>query len=212
VPDPPFPERISVMLVEDDPADRDLVVSYLADAGLPLAGLTCVTHLADAIRRGRAGRYDVVLLDLSLPDSAPDRTVERFIEGCRDVALVVLTGSSADGPGVHALRVGADDYLVKGELGPAALRRAVRYAIERHALAREREGLIARMTGALHEAKTLRGLLPICAKCKKIRDDRGAWHSLEDYVTQHSEAHFTHGYCPQCGDELLRELDRDMGE
>jgi predicted ester cyclase len=54
----------------------------------------------------------------------------------------------------------------------------------------------------LSEIKTLRGLIPICAKCKKIRDDQGYWNQIESYIQQHSEAQFSHGMCEECSDKL----------
>lgn len=62
----------------------------------------------------------------------------------------------------------------------------------------EREQLIAELTDALAQIKTLKGLLPICSSCKKIRDDMGYWNTLELYIMEHSEAEFTHGICPDC--------------
>jgi len=59
---------------------------------------------------------------------------------------------------------------------------------------------------AIDTARTLRGLLPICASCKKIRDDRGAWQPLEHYITARSDADFTHGVCPTCSDEILADV------
>lgn len=67
------------------------------------------------------------------------------------------------------------------------------------ALVRRTEELQASMS----EVRTLRGILPICAKCKKIRDDRGLWKQMEDYVTQHSDAMFSHGLCPDCVDAMM---------
>jgi hypothetical protein len=55
--------------------------------------------------------------------------------------------------------------------------------------------------------KILAGLLPICAKCKKIRDDQGYWNQLESFISQYSEAEFSHGICPQCASEYEKELD-----
>lgn len=69
---------------------------------------------------------------------------------------------------------------------------------ERARAAAEREKLIAELQTALANVKTLRGLIPICAGCKKIRDDRGYWNKLEDYIQRHSDADFTHGLCPEC--------------
>jgi hypothetical protein len=55
---------------------------------------------------------------------------------------------------------------------------------------------------ALNEVKVLRGLVPICAKCKQIRDDQGYWRQIEEYLREHSEAEFSHGLCPKCAHEL----------
>ncbi len=60
---------------------------------------------------------------------------------------------------------------------------------------------------ALNEIKTLRGILPICARCKKIRDDKGYWNNLESYIQKHSEASFSHGMCHECSDELYGDED-----
>jgi hypothetical protein len=62
----------------------------------------------------------------------------------------------------------------------------------------EREGLLQRLQAALEQVQTLTGLLPICAKCKKIRDEQSQWHSIESYITEHSAATFSHGLCPEC--------------
>jgi hypothetical protein len=59
---------------------------------------------------------------------------------------------------------------------------------------------------ALDKIKTLRGIIPICASCKKIRDDKGYWNQLERYIDEHSEAHFSHGICPECAAKLYPDL------
>lgn len=66
----------------------------------------------------------------------------------------------------------------------------------------EREQLLLELQAALAEVKTLSGLLPICASCKKIRDDQGYWHQIEVYIRDHSEADFSHGICPDCARKL----------
>ncbi|THB81840.1 MAG: hypothetical protein D3926_00345 [Desulfobacteraceae bacterium] len=73
---------------------------------------------------------------------------------------------------------------------------------ERKIAERERERLINDLQNALMEIKTLSGLLPICASCKKIRDDQGYWNQIESYIKQHSDAEFSHGLCPGCSDQL----------
>ncbi|MDC7234248.1 MAG: PAS domain-containing protein, partial [Spirochaetales bacterium] len=73
---------------------------------------------------------------------------------------------------------------------------------ERKALAEKKDCLIKELRTALEEIKTLKGLIPICASCKKIRDDKGYWNQLETYIGDHSEATFSHGICPDCADKL----------
>jgi PAS domain S-box-containing protein len=71
----------------------------------------------------------------------------------------------------------------------------------------ERESLIGKLSKALSEVKTLSGLLPICANCKKIRDDQGYWSQIEDFIQQHSDAAFSHGICPDCAEKLYPGID-----
>ena len=73
----------------------------------------------------------------------------------------------------------------------------------------ERDRVIRDLQQALSEVKTLRGFLPICANCKKIRDDKGYWNQLEEYIGDHSDAEFSHGICPDCARKLYPELYDD---
>ncbi len=65
------------------------------------------------------------------------------------------------------------------------------------------------LEATLHEVRHLRGILPICASCKKIRDDKGYWHQVELYIRDHSEAEFSHGICPECMAKLYPNLTRN---
>ncbi|MEW5733281.1 MAG: DUF3365 domain-containing protein [Thermodesulfobacteriota bacterium] len=71
---------------------------------------------------------------------------------------------------------------------------------------KQRDDLIAELRTALSEVKTLRGFIPICASCKKIRDDQGYWNQLEQYITEHSGAQFSHGICPDCMKKLYPDF------
>ncbi len=73
----------------------------------------------------------------------------------------------------------------------------------------ERERLVIELQSALARVKSLSGLLPICAGCKKIRDDKGYWSQVESYIQQHSEAKFTHGLCPDCTKKFFPGLEED---
>lgn len=79
---------------------------------------------------------------------------------------------------------------------------------ERRAMELEREKLITELQTALGEIKTLHGLLPICASCKKIRDDAGSWKGLERYIMDHSDAQFSHDICPDCMRKLYPDYTR----
>ena len=70
----------------------------------------------------------------------------------------------------------------------------------------ENQKLLRELKDALNEVKTLSRLLPICAKCKRIRDDKGYWNQIESYIRDHSDVQFTHGICPECSRELYPEL------
>ncbi len=71
----------------------------------------------------------------------------------------------------------------------------------------EREELIGKLRDALYNIKTLKGMLPICGNCKKVRDDSGYWNQIEKYIESHSDALFSHGLCPECMDEIYGEKD-----
>jgi hypothetical protein len=72
--------------------------------------------------------------------------------------------------------------------------------------AKERENIILELQDAFAEVTTLRGIIPICASCKKVRDDKGYWNQIESYIRDHSEADFSHSICPECAKELYPDL------
>lgn len=73
----------------------------------------------------------------------------------------------------------------------------------------EREELIKSLKKALDEIKTLRGIIPICSYCKKIRDDKGAWDIIEKYICKHSDAEFSHGICPNCYKKQVENMNKN---
>ncbi len=73
---------------------------------------------------------------------------------------------------------------------------------ERKRVESDREKLILELKASLDKIKTLRGMLPICASCNKIRDDQGYWNKVADYISAYSEVKFTHGFCPECAEKL----------
>ena len=83
----------------------------------------------------------------------------------------------------------------------------IRDITERKRAEEERERLILELQEAMTKIKVLGGLLPICATCKKIRDDKGYWKQIEDYISDHSEAQFTHGICAECARKIHPDWD-----
>lgn len=93
---------------------------------------------------------------------------------------------------------------------PAFAVNVARDVTEKKKAEAEREHLIAELQEALGQVKKLSGLLPICAGCKQIRDDKGGWKQIESYIADHSEANFTHGVCPDCTKRLYPEFAGDL--
>lgn len=79
--------------------------------------------------------------------------------------------------------------------------------IEIDRLNREKDSKIEELNTAFSEIKTLRGIIPICASCKKIRDDKEHWNQIETYIKEHSDADFSHGICPECAEKLYPEYN-----
>ena len=100
---------------------------------------------------------------------------------------------------------------------PIALQGVARDITEHKRLEQEKNDLIVELKKALSEVKKLSGFLPICASCKKIRNDKGYWQQVEEYISDHSEALFSHSICPDClrklypeeADEILGRLEKD---
>ena len=191
---------IIVLLIEDSADDALLIRKSLAGAMKVPYALKHVDGLSRGMQCLAGGEIDVVLLDLGLPDGRGISTFSVLHKHSPDVPVIVLTGHDDEELAIEAVQKGAQDYLVKGKVDGGLLRRSIRYAIERQKLSTQ-------LKQSMKEINTLRGFLPICANCKKIRDDRGYWTQIETYISMHSEAEFSHGLCPECvvklyGDEI----------
>lgn len=130
---------IRILLIEDNPGDARLIREMLADTGDRSITLESVDHLEAGLDTLRSGGISGVLLDLSLPDSHGFETFVRTRSEAADVPIIVLSGLDEEELAVHAVREGAQDYLVKGEVDGNLLIRAVRYGIERKRLVQQTE-------------------------------------------------------------------------
>ena len=122
---------VKVLLIEDNPGDVRLIREMLTSARDGVAGLECVERLATGLERLSGGDIDVVLLDLSLPDSHGLVTFTQMYDQVPQVRIIVLTGLADESLGVQAVREGAQDYLIKGQVDSNLLMRSIRYATER---------------------------------------------------------------------------------
>jgi two-component system, cell cycle sensor histidine kinase and response regulator CckA len=132
------PHTIRILLFEYCPADADLVAEYLDHIDLNF-NISIVKRLADGIHLLDQNRFDVILLDLSLPDSRGIDSLRSVMKVASEAVIIVLTGADEEELSLEALQVGAQDYLYKDRLNEEILGRSIRYAIERFNLKRQLE-------------------------------------------------------------------------
>jgi DNA-binding NtrC family response regulator len=192
-------QSINVLLIEDNPDYADLIREILRRAGDVKIDCHSAETLSSALQYLAEGQCDIVLSDLFLPDSEGLGTFMKLHTQHPDIPVIVLTALDDITLTLKAMQEGAQDYLVKGQFDGDVLVRSMRYSIER-------QKLISKLEKSLKEIKTLRGLLPMCAWCKNIRDDNGYWKRVETYLKEHTEAAFTHGICPECLKKMSPEI------
>ena len=135
-------ENIKILLIEDNPGDAKLVEIYLRESQSFEFELTHVTRLNEGIKCIQEDNFDIVLLDLSLPDSSRMETLSKALANFpRSVSIVVLTGLDDNMLGVRAIEEGAQDFLVKGSIDSISLTRAILHSIKRRELLLQVEGV-----------------------------------------------------------------------
>ena len=146
----------------------------------------------------------VVDIEAVIPD---DFSWEKHVKEVRKSGYVILEGGHRRKDGTtFPVEVNVKIITQKGKEYMIAVARDI---TERKQYEEVREKLVEELHDALVKVKTLSGLLPICASCKKIRDDKGNWDHIETYIGDHSEADFSHGICPECSRKLYPELQDD---
>lgn len=188
-------KQLKILVLEDNLDDYLLLKEVLDSADEIDVTFLHEEKLANAITALQDQSVDVAIIDLNLPDSFQIDTFLTFHEAYPSIPVIIMTGHKDRETAIRAVNKGAQDYLYKGELSSDMLVRTIHYSIERELLRGE-------LRQALDEIKTLKGILPICSKCKKIRDDEGYWNQIESYIQTRSEALFSHGLCPECSDVL----------
>jgi DNA-binding response OmpR family regulator len=153
----------------------------------------------EALMTAYSEPLDLILLDLVLPDMS-GYSVCRSIKAHPTVKTVPVIFISAMGDAEQetaGLELGAVDYITK-PFHPSIVRLRVRNHLEMKAQRDALEEKNRELHEAIGKINLLSGLIPICAQCKKIRNDKGYWEQIESYLKEHSTATFTHGICPEC--------------
>ena len=197
-------EKFKILVTDDDPDILEINSTILRNAGYEVYEAATGAECLDMISRHHP---DLVLLDVILPDMTGLEICKKIKEDpeLRGPYVILFSGIQVSSENqAEGLGVGADGYLVKPLSRKEFIARI--QAMERIKRAedrlfqtqKEQAMIIGELRKAVDEIKTLRGLIPICAWCKRIRDDEGYWDQLEVYLSKHSEAIFSHGLCPDC--------------
>lgn len=129
--------NLNILLIEDNPGDAFLIKFYLEDSVLKYARLLHAEYLKTAIDLLQNNEFDVILLDLNLPDSKGIETLESVLEASQGSVVIVLTGLNDEELGLQTVTKGAQDFLVKGQFDGKVLTSSVRYAFERYQLQKQ---------------------------------------------------------------------------
>jgi DNA-binding response OmpR family regulator len=146
----------------------------------------------------------VAILDWVMPGLSGIDVCRRVRAVPREVQpyLIIATAHDRTSEIIDALDTGADDYMVK-PIEPHELQARVRAGLRTIALQQALAERVAELKLTLSQVKELTGLLPICAFCKRIRDDHDYWQTVEEYLSRHTDVSFSHGFCPACIKEHL---------
>jgi len=188
---------MKILVAEDDMVSRKVLTSFLEKWGFEVIAVDDGNKAIEVLGKDDAPAF--AILDWMMPEK--DGTdVCRWVrqqEKGNFVYIILLTAKTEKADIIGGLSSGADDYVTK-PFDKAELHQRIKAGERVINLELALQGKIDELEEALHNVRRLEGILPICAWCKKIRDDNEYWHSVEDYISQRSDTDFTHGICPEC--------------
>jgi len=194
-----------VLIVDDTPLNLQIIADTLSAKGLHVV---IAENGEQALAIVEKILPDIILMDVVMPGIDGFETCQRLKmnENTKAIPVIFMTALDDTKHVMRGFDVGGVDYIGK----PLRLKEVLA-RVETHLWLRyiqtQLEAQNAQLQEALANVKTLKGLLPICANCKKIRDDQGYWNQIEAYIEEHSDALFTHGLCPECVKLLVDDLE-----
>jgi len=199
---------MQILIAEDDPVSRLVLERTLQKWGHePVPA--CDGQQAWEVLRQPSSPY-LAILDWMMPEIDGTELCRRVRAMTRDIPIyiILLTARHQKEDVVIGLESGADDYIIK-PFHHQELRSRIHVAERIIALQRGLSERVRELESALAQVKQLKGLLPICSYCKKVRDDSNYWQQVEQYFGEHSDLQFTHGICPSCWTNVVQpELAR----
>jgi DNA-binding response OmpR family regulator len=190
------PPRKNILIVDDTPENLTVLRQILTEDGYRVRPALSGEI---ALKTIQADIPDLILLDIVMPgmDGFEVCSKLKVQEKTRDVPIIFISALSEIEDKMRAFSQGGVDYISKPFNTEEVLAR-VKTHLTLYSLVNSLEQKNIILQKALDEVKQLRGMLPICASCKKIRDDKGYWNISESCIEKHSEASFSHGMCPEC--------------
>jgi AmiR/NasT family two-component response regulator len=193
-------------------ADEESIISADLEGRLRRLGYEVAgrVHTGEAaIRRAKEARADVVLMDMDLRGGMDGTDAAQHIQKTLKLPVIYMSANSSDTTIFRARDTEPFGFLLT-PVDERELKVAIEIAVYRHRLEMEREELIDQLQRALAQVEALNGLLPICAQCKKVRDDGGYWSQVEAYIEQRTRARFSHGLCPDCYQSAVDHHHEEM--
>jgi phosphoserine phosphatase RsbU/P len=193
---------VKILIAEDDLTSRIMLGATLRKSGHEVIETSNGSEALEQLQKPDAP--SIAIIDWMMPVMDGLEVVRRIrsVLPSRPCYIILLTAKSDKTDIINGLNAGADDYISKpfdpGEL--FARLEVGRRLIEMQEKLAEK---VDELKHTLDQIKTLRGIVPICMYCKKIRDDSGYWHEVEVYVHDHSNADFSHGLCLECKTRLF---------
>ena len=196
---------IRILIVEDIGSVATVLTAALEALGYEVVGSAVAG--AEAVRLTEEHRPDLVLMDITLEGDVDGVEAASTIRSVFGTPVVFLTSHTDLETLERARTVEPHGYMVK-PLEPRMLRPTVEMALHKHQMEIERQELTQRLLNALAEVDQLRGLLPICAWCRRVRDDDGYWDTIEGYLKKHLSTEYTHGMCQECATKFEDEPEQ----